>query len=172
MRRWRGQGEYGIGLTGLLLVLQAGLALSASAQSTGVFREVFTGLGGSTVADLTNSAAWPFSPASEQVGGGLETPENQTDSFGQRLRTLVTVPTSGLFRFGIASDDASVLYLGTNASPTGMTRIAWVNNWTGSRVFTSEANQQSGLIPLSSGQVCYLEVQHKEGGGADHLCVR
>jgi len=142
------------------------------AQSTGVFREVFTNITGSSVANLTNSPAFASPPALEYVGYAIEGPTNWMDNYGQRMRALLTAPQSGTYRFAIASDDASNLYLSPTTNPAAKGLIARVDGWTNPRIFTSSTIQQSSNITLTAGQKYYIEVLQKEGGGGDNVCVR
>ena len=146
----------------------------AQAQSNGVLREVFRDIGGTAVADLTNSAKFIANTPDEEslLTSLFEAPTDVLESYGQRLRAIITAPAAGSYTFWIASDDASNLYLSTNTNPANMTRIAYVSGWTPSRAWTTEANQQSAAITLAQGQKCYIEALMKEGGGGDNLAVR
>jgi hypothetical protein len=143
-----------------------------AAQSNGVLREVWFNITGSTVADLTNDAAFPTRPSMDGViTNGFEAPTDIGDNYGQRLRALLIPPTNGNYYFLIASDDASQLYISTNATPAGKRLIAHVDGWTSPRSYHSESGQKSAAIPLIAGQSYYLEALMKEGGGEDNLCV-
>ena len=156
----------------LALLLFLRLVPQAAAQSNGVLREVWFNLGGGTVADLTNSPAFPDSPSFEdQLTGGFESPTDANDNYGERLRALLTPPTTGTYYFAIASDDASQLFLGTNATPNGKRLIASVSAWTPSRGYHVEAAQKSAAINLVAGRQYYLEALMKEGAGGDNLAV-
>src|SRR5882762_1194703 len=100
---------------GLIGVLSLGCEQIAIAQSNGVLREVYTGIGGTSVADLTNSPSFPNNPTFEEVlTGGFEAPTDVLNDYGQRLTAYLIPPTTGNYVFWIASDDNSVLYLSTN----------------------------------------------------------
>lgn len=145
----------------------------SAAQSNAIVREVWLNIGGNAVADLTNNAAFPSSPTFDGLVTNLfETPSDAYDSYGQRLQALITAPLTGNYRFWIASDDNSQLFLSTTASPANRQLVAWVNNWTSSREWTKESNQQSADISLVAGQKYYIEALMKEGGGGDNLAVR
>ena len=156
--------------------LAAALLLSprpAAAQSNGILREVWLNIGGGTVADLTNNAAFPASPSFDGlVTNYFETPSDSYDGYGQRLQALITAPQTGNYRFWIASDDASQLFVSTDATPANRQLVASVTLWTSAREWTKESSQQSALIPLVAGQKYYLEALMKEGGGGDNLAVR
>lgn len=145
----------------------------AAQPSNGITREVFANIGGSTVPDLTNNAAFPNSPTAEEVlTNSFDCPVNYLDNYGTRLRALITAPTTGAYTFWIASDDQSVLYLSTDTTPAHKVLIASVNAWTSWKEWTKEANQQSAPITLMGGQQYYIEALQKEGGGGDNLTVR
>lgn len=157
-----------VGVLTLWLALGVGPAKAGS-----VLREVYNGIGGSSLADLTNNPAFPASPTSTStITDFFETPTDSDENYGQRLRATFIAPVSGNYRFWIASDDASTLFLSTDASPAKRRVIASVSGWTGSRDWGASAEQQSELIPLTAGTSYYIEALHKEGGGGDNLAVR
>ncbi len=138
----------------------------------GFYREVYFNIAGSAVTDLTGAAKFPDAPDEEQIVNSIfETPTNIAENYGQRLRAYITPQVSGSYTFYIATDDGSELWLSTNDQPAGKIRIAWVNSWTGVRVWTKEANQKSAAISLSAGTRYYVEVLHKEGSGGDNVAV-
>ncbi|MBI3416210.1 MAG: lamin tail domain-containing protein [Verrucomicrobia bacterium] len=148
-------------------------AHSVGAQGNGVYREVYTGIGGVSVADLLNAPTFPNSPtAASVVMDFFEAPTDVDDNYGQRMRALITAPTTGNYVFWIASDDGSALYLSSDATPANKKQIASVASWTSSREWTKEPNQKSMAIPLIAGQQYYIEALQKEGGGGDNLAVR
>jgi hypothetical protein len=150
-----------------------GTAGGVRAQATtGVLREVFTGIGGGAVSDLTNNAAFPCCPTIESIQPTFEAPSDFADNYGTRMRALVRAPLSGQYTFWIASDDNSTLFLSTSADPAKKAPIAWVTGATGSREWTREANQKSGPVTLAAGTDYYIEALQKEGGGGDNLAVR
>ncbi len=147
---------------------------AARAQSNAVLREVFREIAGGTVFDLTNSAKFIANAPDEEtlLTSLFEAPTDVLENYGQRLRALIKAPVTGNYTFWIASDDASDLYLSTDANPANKTRIAYVGAWTASRAWTTEANQQSAPRALVAGQQYYIEALMKEGGGGDNLAVR
>ena len=143
------------------------------AQEHGILREVFSGIGGGSVADLTNSPAFPNNPTTTNIVlTGFEAPSDVEDNYGQRMRGYISPPVSGKYTFWIASDDGSSLYLSTDSDPVNCRLISWVGAWTSSREWTKEANQQSVPITLVAGDNYYIEALQKEGGGGDNLAVR
>ncbi len=141
----------------------------------GILREWFDGLNGNnTVGDLLLAAAYPFSPTgSEIVTTSFETPQSSPDknNFGERWRAIYTAPVTGNYFFYIASDDASELWLSTDATPDRKQRICYASSATGFEVWTAQGNQKSATIALTAGQRYYIEALFKEGAGGDYMSV-
>ncbi|MCX6903379.1 MAG: PA14 domain-containing protein, partial [Verrucomicrobia bacterium] len=147
-------------------------ATSALAQPYGVYREVWTGIDGGAVSDLTNNPAFPNSPSLTNVlTDYFDAPHDWADLYGTRLRAFLLPPASGNYTFWVASDDNSVLFLSTDETPANKMQIAYVATWTGWREWTKEANQKSGPVYLEGGRRYYLEALQKEGGGSDNISV-
>lgn len=143
------------------------------APAEGVFREVWTGIEGTAVADLTNDPNFPGHPDSEEIlTEAFEAPTDVMDYYGQRLRALVTAPATGNYIFWIAGDDNCELWLSSDASPANRELIASVPGWTASRVWDKYSEQESKSIRLVGGQAYYIEALMKEHGGGDNLAVR
>ena len=141
-------------------------------QGTGmILRQYWTGISGTAVSNLTSSPNYPNSPTGSSQPSLFEAPVNWADDYGTRMYGFVTAPQTGNYRFWIASDDNSDLYLSTDENPANKTRIAWVGGWTNSQEWTREATQQSGLIALQAGRRYYIEALQKESGGGDNLAV-
>ncbi len=158
------------------VVVSAAVGLSgwSGFAQQGFYREYYSGITGTAVANLTNAAAFPNSPAAEEVvsTNGLETGTSIGDNYGQRLRALLTpAVTATNYLFWIASDDASELWLGTNANPGTRRRLAYVGGWTNPRVWTQYVTQCSSPVALTAGTSYYIEALHKEGTGGDNLSV-
>jgi hypothetical protein len=176
----------------LLSLLTLGLR-QAPAQSNGVLREVYSGINGVTVADLTNAPAFPASPSSDEVlTGFFEAPVDVLDNYGQRLRAVITAPATGNYIFWICADDQAFLYLSTDESPTAKRLVCAEPQWNSSRNWdTTErrtgatsifptmnaslpANRSDnafGTLTLQAGQRYYIEALMKEGGGGDNVAV-
>lgn len=135
----------------------------------GLKREVWTGLSGGSVADLTGSSAYPLFPDVTSVATSIETPSGYGDSYGERYSGWLVPPTTGSYKFFVTSDDASEVWLSTTDSPANKVRICQVTGWTNYRAYPSGG--QSAFITLTAGNRYYIEVLHKEGGGGDHLSL-
>ncbi|HEV2846113.1 MAG TPA: endonuclease/exonuclease/phosphatase family protein [Thermoanaerobaculia bacterium] len=146
--------------------------------SGSITREVWTGIPGSAVTDLTGNAAYPDSPSSTgTLSLYLQSPANESDSYGQRIRGYVTAPQTGNYTFWIASDNTSELWLSTDENPANKQRIAWLGSSTDPGEWAAQENdqvavtQQSAPIPLTAGARYYIEALHKENTGNDHVAV-
>ncbi len=157
----------------LSAALLVGFVPLAHGQSTtGVLREVFTGIGGGAISDLTNNVQYPCCPTIESIQPTFEAPSDFAENYGTRMRALILPPVTGAYIFWIATDDNGALYLSSTESPADRRLVASVNGWTSSREWTKEPNQQSAPITLTAGKRYYIEALQKEGGGGDNLAVR
>ena len=142
-------------------------------QDRGLYWEVYTGISGSSIFDLTNSLIYPDRPTRTSIlTDFFQTPTNYDDNYGSRVRGFLTVPQSGKYIFWIASDDASTMYISDDNSVQNKKEIASVSGWTSYYEWDKEPTQQSSPIYLEVGKYYYVEVLMKEGTGGDHLEVR
>lgn len=141
--------------------------LSATVLShKGLYRELWTGISGNTVADINTTK----NPSQQDLLTQFETPSSLGDSYGQRLRAYLIPPTSGEYTFWIASDDASELYLSSDMSAEKKELVAKISSYTSIHNWLN-SNLIKRNITLQAGQLYYIEALHKEGGGSDHLSV-
>src|SRR5262245_16325821 len=113
-----------------------------AAQTPGVLREVYSGIQGTTVADLTNHVNFPNNPSTQEILPTFEAPTDVADYYGQRLTAYLVAPTSGTYVFWVASDDYSTLFLSTDDTPAQKRVIANVPGWTSSREWGKYPEQQ------------------------------
>jgi hypothetical protein len=139
----------------------------------GILREVWMGIPGASVSDLTGHPDYPDNPTSRnRVTDAFEAPSNIADSYGQRMHAVLVAPATGNYRFWIASDDNGELYLSTDEDPANAALIAQVPGWTSPGQFDRFEDQVSGPIPLVAGERYYLSALMKEHVGGDNLSVR
>jgi hypothetical protein len=152
--------------------LTGGKPLEVGGNVGVVRRDVWTGISGSRVGSLTGHANFPkkanFSTWEQPAGLSFA---SRGDSYGQRLTGCVVPPHSGNWRFWIASDDASELWLSSDASRLNKDKVAFVFTYTNLNAFDTTPSQKSLLVPLVGGQPYYYEVLHKEGYGNDFASV-
>jgi hypothetical protein len=119
----------------------------------------------------TNQTWSSNTPIYTGVLPGFTTQQNVADNYSRRVVGQIVAPATGTYRFWVASDDASRLYLSTTSSAANKVQIASVSGWTNFQAWDANASQASGNISLVAGQSYYLEAQQQEGGGGDHLSV-
>jgi len=104
------------------------VGLQAAAPVNGILREVYTGISGTSISDLTNSINYPSNPTSQNViTDFFEAPIDVDENYGQRLRALIVPPSTGDYTFWVSSDDASTLFLSTDDTPAKIRVVANVN---------------------------------------------
>jgi hypothetical protein len=156
-----------------LLLFSAAATHAANPPANGVLREVWMGIPGVVMTDLTGHPDFPNRPTTTNYVTDLfEAPTDVLDEYGQRLHGYIIAPRTGGYTFWIASDDAGSLLLSTDEDPAKAREIAWVSGWTSSREWTREPNQQSQSITLQAGRAYYISALMKEGWGGDNLAVR
>ena len=138
----------------------------------GMVREVWGGIGGVGLGGLTGNPAYPNFPSSRNlITGNVQAPIDVADNYAQRIHGYLLAPSTGLYRFWIASDDEGALYISSNSNAANATLIASVPGWTSPNQWDKYAQQQSGYISLVAGQYYYLYALAKEGGGLDNLSI-
>ncbi|MBN2785009.1 MAG: cadherin domain-containing protein, partial [Pontiellaceae bacterium] len=146
------------------------VAVSVKSAPSDIVVDVWDGIGGNNVSDLTGSGAYTGSPTENRTVSELDL-QGFYDNYGERVRAYLVVPTSGTYHFWIASDDASQLRLSTDDQPANAQLIAYENGVSGQYNWTAHASQASAAVSLAAGQRYYLEMLHKEGGGDDYVAV-
>jgi hypothetical protein len=140
----------------------------------GITQEVWTGFSTqlSSIDELRNDPRYPNNPSSVATLSQFETPTNWAEGYGQRVRGFVKPSVSGAYRFWIASDDNSELWLSTNGNSANAVKIAHVTDINvAPRNWDTTPTQASASINLVAGQTYYIEAMHVEGYGGDHLSV-
>ncbi|UCD49384.1 MAG: hypothetical protein JSW27_17860 [Phycisphaerales bacterium] len=160
----------------ILAVVFAGASLFWSRECSGEYTgtiawEVWEGIEGTSVADLTNNTDYPDNPTFTELIPRFEAPTDFADNFGSRLHGWLHLTTSGDYTFWIAADDNCELYLSTDDDPANKVEIAGHTGWTTSRQWDKYPSQQSAPVSLVGGQRYYIEALYKEGGGGDNLAV-
>ena len=134
--------------------------------------EIFQNIGtGTAVANLTGNAKYPGRPDQLIPLEDLVVGPNIGQSYGTRIRALLSPPVSGSYTFYIASDDSSELRLSTSSSPASANVIARVAGAVSPGNWTAQTGQKSTSVNLLASRQYFLEVLHKEGAGNDHLAV-
>lgn len=134
-----------------------------------ILREWWSGVTGSTLADLLGNEDYPFNPTGSELVSSFPVGVNSATNYGSRFRGYVHAPVTGSYRFWLSSDDEGRLLLSTDASPDNSAEVASVPSWSGVNEWTKFPEQQSAEIALVGGQRYYLEILHKQGTGGDHV---
>lgn len=148
-----------------------GFSVKINVTDHGVLMETWHDISGSSVSDLTNAATYPEQPDQVAVTTDFESPANQADNYGVRMRAYVVAPATGSYKFWIASDDQGELWLSRDKNPAQASKIAYVPVWTSAQQWDKYAEQESEAIDLIAGEAYYIEALMKEGGGGDNLAV-
>ena len=178
------------GITNIATSASATLTVLPSVTTTnGLKREFFSG---QTVQSL--AAGNVPKPDSVSLLPTFEGSMNDgIPNYAERISGFFIPPVTTNYTFFVCSDDDSELFISTDASPANKTLIASENNWSNSRLWTTNtgiANQSSpsnfaqkrsdtwtnsaGVtvfsngIPLVQGQLYYIELDHHQGGGGDN----
>jgi FG-GAP-like repeat/PA14 domain/Secretion system C-terminal sorting domain len=147
------------------------VTVTACTGSGSISVEGYKHIPGSKVSDLTGNAAFPDSPSIVTTINKFEYGVNLGHNYGARTSGYICVPQTGWYRFAIASDDQSELWLSTDAFPFNKRKIAFVNHAVLPRFYYVYSSQLSDSIHLIKGARYYIETLHKEGLGLDHLSV-
>ena len=132
-----------------------------------VTREVWTDVQGNEISSIPLNRA----PNHTTQLKSFESPANEANNYGSRMRGYVRPPNSGYYTFFIASDENSELWLSEDENEKNKRRIAWVSGATNLRQWDKYPSQQSEIIYLEANRKYYIEALHKEATGSDHLSV-
>ncbi len=141
--------------------------------SGGVDHLIWNNLPGWGIQQVKDRVSNNTSPAVTRRITSLDIPQSDPDLgfYGQWIRGWIIPPETGNYRFYIASDDQSELWLSTNKTPAAKVKVSSVPEWTNYRQWDAYPSQKSAAIPLLANTPYYFEVYHAEGNGGDHLSV-
>lgn len=93
------------------------------------------------------------------------------NDYVQCITGYLVPPTSGVYTFWIAGDDASEFWLSPDLGTASVVRVAWISSYSNQNQWTKSATQKSAPIALVAGRAYYFEIFQREGGGGDHVAV-
>ena len=134
-------------------------------------REVWATPGRLSETEVPEAAFFDTKPTTIDVVTVAEGETNTGDGYVQRLRGWIEAPQTGSYRFFLASDDSSELWLSEDEDPGSMRLIAAVTGYTQPMEFARVSPQMSRAVTLIKGGVYYIEARHKEGTMDDHLSI-
>jgi hypothetical protein len=94
------------------------------------------------------------------------------DHIISRARGWIRVGQTGTYVFNITGDDYTELYLSTNATSSGLSRIAGFAGWTNATEYTKFPGQTSASITLQANTLYYVELRHNNGVGGNRYQVQ
>lgn len=146
-------------------------SLPDTSQSGVVETWYYDGITGTKVEDLRSAEKFPDNPDEIVELNSLQSPTDRADNYGSLTRGYIQPPTDGSYRFFVAGDDETQLWLSTSEDPTQADMIASVTGWSSPGDYNKYSSQTSASIPLDSGEKYYFEIRHQEGVGGDHFGV-
>lgn len=131
---------------------------------------VWRGLCGTNVSILQQSTFFPHFPDEKKLATDVFQVEDNTEYYGELIFGFLQPPTSGSYRFAIASDDSSELWLSPSEDPKEKRLIARVyseetDGWTQKNELNKYPDQISQNVSLRRENRYYIEVIHKQGSG-------
>lgn len=173
-------------LTGVVTLVDTNRELVVLQDATGAVALNFgcgcsnLAVGQSVTVDGTNACPlfssfpdYPFRPSGREISGSFETPSDWGEYNLTRMRGYLHPAVSGSYRFWIASDNSSELWLSTDANPWNARRIAFIPRfgWTAPRQWTEFTSQHSDVIQLKAGETYYVEALQEQTAGGENLAV-
>ena len=152
------------------MLAEAASGADAGEPSPGVVQELWFGIPGSSVRDLTHGKVFETAASAVHKISSLDV-TNLGDQYGARYSALLRVPASGKYRLYLSSDDSAELWLGKDATQKDMACIATVKGYSDPHNWSNQPNQASEPVQLEAGRFYFLVVIHKEDGGPDHMSV-
>jgi regulation of enolase protein 1 (concanavalin A-like superfamily) len=133
----------------------------------GILREWWTGIPGSSIADLTNDPNYPDNPDGSEIIPSFEGPIDFMDHYGSRLHGWLYVTQTGEYMFSIATYYAGELWLSTDSNPANATVIASIAPGPRIEPWIEYPVETSDPITLVGGQRYYISALMRENLGED-----
>jgi len=93
------------------------------------------------------------------------------NNYGGQVIGYLTAPETGNYKFGIASDDNAILYLGTSDDRASKREICYRDGSGGQWNFGLAASQRSAYLPLEAGKRYFIEAVYRDGTGSDGVTI-
>ncbi len=144
--------------------------VSAGSTTGRILREIWWDLAGAAVRDLVDDPRFAGKPDVVDSLSRLDSSSLGKD-YGVRIRGYLHPPVDGDYRFWIASDDSSELWLSTDGDARNKRYLAGVSGWTPHRAWDQTGGQASAPVALEAGRRYYIEILHKQADQKDSLSV-
>jgi hypothetical protein len=95
------------------------------------------------------------------------------DWIGSRMRGHIVAPASGYYRFWLASDDSSVLFLSGDYDTVHLSNVAELPSWIAPMDWAAALARGSVSAPvaMTKGQRYAFDARHKQGNGGSHFSL-
>lgn len=134
-------------------------------------REKWQGVPSGTLEQFQRSRQFFESPNSSGLLPALESPLNNGNYYGQRIRGFIHAPYTGEYQFWLSGDDQASFWLGQDDSPFSRELCIELKAWGAPGQWGKSHSQRSASLSLQAGQRYYFEVLHKENVGLDHTAL-
>jgi len=124
-----------------------------------------------TVEDLRSGEVFARTPDESKPLLVGEAPKNAGNQYVARIRGVIEAPETGEYQLAIASDDDSILFLGTSDDPATLVEIARVEGYSNPGDYEGQPGQRSKPVQLEKGRRYAIQALHAEGGGGDHCSI-
>ena len=124
----------------------------------------------SAVQALCDFPLFPKAPNAKTFITTLDLSREQSN-YAQRIFGFLHPSTTGKYRFAIAADDFSELWLSPSDDPSEAVLLCSVREYTGRGEFQRSPSQISRQIELQQNRKYYIEVIHAQFGGDDFVHV-
>ena len=151
-------------------VKKLSIYIAPQGQYNGMVREYYTSISGG-IEGLVTNAKYPSSPAAVELISGSETGNYWSNNYGSRFSGYIIAPTTGIYKFALASDDQGELYLSTDCKSANKVKIATCTTSVKKNIFTATPEQVSAAISLQAGKVYYIEALHVDGSFEDFIQI-
>lgn len=143
--------------------LRSGTDPLAGGSIPGYLRwDVWFGVAGSEVADLTASPSFAKQPDRSKFINGSTTPTLHASNFGARISGFVVPSREDDYEFALSADDSAELWLSPDSQPENRQRIAFNDTWRDAGRWDAVPAQTSSPVRLLAGQSYYIEILHKD----------
>ena len=142
---------------------------------TGVLKfSYWGGITGTSVDGLTSDPRYPVSP--DQVMGLLSFnsrdafPNDSHENYGATIEGFLTPTESGDYDFFLRSDDASQLFISTDATEANLVMVAEETGCCDAYHETGNGDAETTQAPIAlvAGKAYFVRLIYKEGGGGDY----
>ncbi len=130
------------------------------------------GPGAGIVRESSSSVGGTNQSVRLQITKAFETPVVMATNFNGSFRGYLLPPTTGAYRFWMANDGVSELWLSTDGAPANKVKIVEVLATTPYCKWPHTHETASATVKLVAGNRYYLEVNQKQAAGSAHLSVR